>query len=184
LAGNSKMNRNYFLAVVLLLSLIAVSASASLDQLLSDILEKEKQIDSDQIARPSVIESLNANGHVNDALKAAISGDSKALPAALEAAEKNLQTVAKQLPGIVAKGVFKKPLKEPTEVFDPHSNQNIKIANGDEALSEIALLAQDSADAISRIREGKGGQVELAQIVRNSTTISRLILLFYGVATG
>jgi hypothetical protein len=178
------MTRNYFLGVVILFSLVAVSARASFDQLLSDVLSKEKQIDSDQIARPSVIQSLDANGNVNDALKAAISGDSKALPAALDAAENNLLTVAKQLPAIVAKGAFKKPLKEPTEVFDPRSNQNIKILTGDQALSEIALLSQDSADAISRIRQGKGGPVELAQIVRNSTTISRLILLFYSGVAG
>jgi hypothetical protein len=162
-----------------MLGLVAFSARASIDQLMSELVAKEQAIDMDHIARPSVLQSLDANRNVNDALKAAIQGDGKSLPDALTAAQSNLNAVAEQLPGLVKKGIFKRPLNKPITVHDSNTNSDIKIVTGDQALSRIAQLSRESSAAIERIKSEKGGQEELALAVRNSSEISMLILAFY-----
>jgi hypothetical protein len=173
------MIRNTLLSMLAVLGLIAFSARASIDQLMSELVARQQAIDGDHIAKPSVLQSLDANGNVNDALKAAIKGDSKALPDALTAAQSNLDAVAKQLPDLVKKGLFKKPLNKPIKVHDYNTNSDIEIVTGDQALSRIAQLSSESSAAIERINSEKGGQEELALAVRNSSEISMLILAFY-----
>jgi hypothetical protein len=160
---------------------IAGPVHASFDQLTSEVQAKEQKIDSDGLVRAPVLRSLGAACSVNTALQSAISGDSKTLAQTLSMAEQSFRSVARDLPALANQKRFERTVKLPRSV-EPFGHVTV-TTTGDDLLRAIAELARKSADAIARIREGKGGQDELSQIFENSAEISQLILAFYGIPT-
>ena len=178
------MKRAYALLLAAVVACLAVAADASFEQYSEELQKKERLIDSDHQAREPLLQTLDANCNVNNALKAGLTGDPKSFADSLDAAQKKLQSVAQRLPGISEKGRFKQFVKKgvaPT--LHLRSGEFLPIRNGDEMLKAIAVLAQQSADAIERIKTGKGGDEDFSLIATNSAIIPQLILEFYNLQT-
>lgn len=152
---------------------------ASPQDLFRDIVGKQKAVDADQLlTKQFVAPSLQANCDVTSALRDALSGDDKVFGPALERAEENLRGVAKGLPLLAAKRLYRKNVRIPPGVV--LQDEKAKSSpTGDDVLREIARLAGQSADALNAIRSGKGGEEDLATVIRNNGTISQLIFAFY-----
>ncbi len=174
------MKRLYALTIVAAIACIALTAKAALEQYSEELEKKEAITDQDQLVRKPIQGVLDAGCNINNALRAGLSGDSKAFAVSLEAAETQLKSVADQLAPLAEKGTFKKvTLKTPRPLFLPSGT--LLIRTGDDMLKAIATLARRSAEAIARIRNGKGGDEDFAEIVTNSAVISELILQFYSI---
>jgi hypothetical protein len=162
---------------------IAVVAYADFGQYAEDLHAKERTTDPDHLVQTPIQNALQANCNVNDALRAGLTGDSKSFRDALEEAENKLKFVASRLSPLVKEHLFRRVVFEkPRQLALPECTI-ISIRTGDDMLNAIAILAQRSADAIDRIRSGKGRAEDFAEIAENSALISQLILQFYGIAT-
>jgi hypothetical protein len=172
----------YLLSVVAIATAICIAfpAGADFSQYGKDIEDHERATDSDHLARSPIQTALQANCSVNDALRAALSGNGDGFAKALANAQDQLKSVADQLGPLAEKGKFTKVTVRPRVIALPWGTPLV-IHTGDDILRAIATLAQRSADAIARIRNGKGRDEDFAEIAANSAAISRLILEFYGI---
>jgi hypothetical protein len=176
------MKRAYALLLAAVLACLAFAADASFEQSSEELQKKQRLIDSDRQVQEPLLQTLDANCNVNNALKAGLTGDPKGFADSLDAAQKKLRAVAERLPKIAEKGHFKQFVKKGgIPVLQLRSGEVLPIRNGDELLKAIAVLAQQSADAIERIRTGKGGDEDFSLIANNSAIIPQLVLEFYNL---
>jgi hypothetical protein len=169
-----------FVAVVVA-TCVAFTAYADFGQYAEDLRAKERTADPEHLVQAPIQNVLKANCNINDALRAGLAGDSKSFSEALRDAENNLQLVADKLAPIAKERRFMRVILEKPRQFPLPDGTAIQIRTGDDILNAIAALAKRSADAIDRIRIGKGSDDDLAEIARNSGVISQLILQFYGI---
>jgi len=171
--------RKYGAAAVLAASVFwVVTGTASPQDLFEDIVGKQKAVDADHLLTKQFVTPLQANCDISGALQAALTGDNKDFGSALERAEGNLRGVAKGLPLLAAKRLYRKSVKIPAGIVlgDEKARSS---PTGDDVLREIAGLAGHSADALDAIRNGKGGEDDLATVIRNNGIISQLIFAPY-----
>jgi hypothetical protein len=177
------MKRLYALVIVGAIACVALTASAALQQYSDELRRKEQITDPDGLVQKSMQAGLDAGCNINNALRSGLAGDSKSFADSLSGAETQLKNVADQLARIAEQGNFSRiALKTPRALPLPWGTL-IVIRTGDDILKAIATLAQRSADAIAKIRNGKGTDEDFAEIVANSAVISELILQFYGINT-
>jgi hypothetical protein len=172
--------RKYLAAAVLAIGVFwAVTGTPSPQDLFEGIVGKQKAVDADHLlTKQFVIPPLQANCDISAALQAALTGDDKVFGLALERSEENLRGVAKGLPPLAAKRLYRKSVKIPIGIVLEDEKAR-SSPTGDDVLREIARLAGQSADALDTIRNGKGGEDDLATVIKNNGIISQLIFAFY-----
>jgi hypothetical protein len=142
-----------------------------------------EETDPDRLVPGPIQTALDAGCNINSALKSGLAGDSKSFADSLTDAEAKLKSVADKLAPIAERGHFKRiALKTPRSLSLPGGPPMV-IRTGDDMLKAIATLARRSADAIARIKNGKGSDEDFAEIVTNSAVISQMISQFYGIST-
>ena len=104
----------YLVAAVLATSVLwAIAGRTSPQDLFRDIVGKQKAVDADQLlTKEFVTPPLQANCDISAALQAALTGDDKVFGIALERAEENLRGVAKGLPSLATKRLYRKRVKD------------------------------------------------------------------------
>ena len=140
--------------------------------------EREKQ---KSVAAPGVVTALEAGCDVQRALLAAVSGNRGGFSDGLDAAEKKLNTAAKEIDEVAGSDAFTAKIPEPTKV-------SLKVDGADintygDILREISKRVRQSAAAIARMREGHGTEGDIALIAENEAVISNLVSILYGLTT-
>jgi hypothetical protein len=169
--------------IIVAMSCIAVVANADLEQYSEDLHAKARTTDPDQLVQGSVQNALQANCNINDALRNGLSGENKGFADAMRDAEGKLKAVADKLTPVAKEGRFTRVVFQTPKQFSLPGGPSIIIRNGNDILLAIATLAQRSADAIARIRNGTGREEDFAEVTKNSAVISQLILQFYGITS-
>jgi hypothetical protein len=177
------MTRTHAILIFIAAIFFSASAYASFEQLTDELQSKERAIDAQHLAGPALSQTLDANCDVNSALKSVISGEKGGFTGALVASEDRLRTVAKLLPIIAEKGPFNKAIKVGKGVLGLPSVNGAKIETAQDVLLTIAKLANASADAIAKLRDGKGGVDEFSLVIDNSTAITQLVTTFYSISS-
>jgi hypothetical protein len=136
---------------------LTTDAIGSTDDLFNRIVGAQKKIDADKLVSSNVAQILQPNCDISAALQAALNGDNKAFGAALSRAEENLRGAAKNLKPLAQKKLYGKPVKLPPSLL-PQSGSLGSSPTGDQVLGEIARLADESADALEKIKSGTGGE--------------------------
>ncbi len=153
---------------------------ASPEDLFQRLVESQKKVDSDNLITSGVTEALRPNCDISAALHSALTGDNKTFGAALSNAEDSLRSTAKQLQPLSEKKIFRRGIKLLPELSAAtRSIFKSEPRSGDDLLAGIGFLANQSAEALAAIRNGKGGQDELEIVIRNNGLISQLIFAFY-----
>jgi hypothetical protein len=183
--GKSTVNRVRAVVVsaVVSLCLSGGALNASEEQILSSLQEKQKLIDEQGLTKGPLAGSLSANCDISGALKAALAGDSKTFSVALDTAEQNLSSVAKELFEIVKKKQFQTPVtREISRLRLASSSVRLdQIKVGNDILFAIMLLAKHSASILTDLKKGYGGEGTLAVLIENNSDMSQLILAFYSI---
>jgi hypothetical protein len=177
-------NRLGIMIVATATALGIVAASADTSALFKRLYEQSVGNDSDHQSAPGNMGALLAGCNINTALQAIIKGDDKSFNNSIAAAEDSLRSSAKNLEPLSASKRFSKPVKLPPSLV-PSINSSgsgaptTAVPTGDQLLAEIARLATQSANALSEIRNGTGGQSQLELVIRNNGLIAQLIFAFY-----
>lgn len=154
---------------------------AAPEQLGDMLFENQRRLDEKGIATGPNTRALMADCDISRALRFALTGDSKALAAALEEAEANLRKAGDGLRSIAEKNLFSHDVSTSgLTPSSPYLRRN-KITNGNDVVNAIAELAIESADLIARLRTSSSREDDLTALVQNNADISQLILVFYGL---
>lgn len=175
---------------VLLAAVLAAMPATALPQegqggtpeMIRQVMERVREGDSDLQARRPIAEAAKANCSVDDVLSAIATGDETRIAPALEDAARRYRSVADQLDENADLEIFARPIDVSSwsKVTDIDLSE---VKTQADLLRKIAALARDSAEAARRISSGEGKETDLTRIVGNSADISRLIAVFFDLAT-
>lgn len=175
---------------ILLAAVLAAIPAAALSQegqggtpqMLREVMERVRGGDSDLQARGPIAEAAEANCTVDVVLSAIATGDEARIAMALEDAARRYQSVADQLDKSAGLEIFARPIDVGRWSIVTDIDLS-GIRTQADLLRRIAAAARDSADAAQRISRGEGTESDLTRIVTNSADISRLIAMFFDLAT-
>ena len=152
------------------------------DPLLRKLQQKVEEIKA-RDTLPSMEKVGDARCTIEKALTDGLKGASETFKGDLLKAEESLRQAAKMLHGLATEKRFQGGVNAKRLQLISGRVDISKLEIGDNVLEAMAILANDSAEALLEMRNGKVGIENFHRLTLNGADMSQLILLFYSIGT-
>lgn len=170
-----------------ILCIAAASASrAGIEDMINEVINKEKQIDPGRDVRGPFTQVLQAGCQLNEALVAAVAGNVRPLRDALTAASANLRKAAGDLQSAAKDGRYKRLItpKGIKLTSESGAGRASNIFNGQDLVLTIADMAQETAQLLSLMLERDASFGTLSTAIAMTIDMNTLVVAFYSSTVG
>jgi hypothetical protein len=149
-----------------------------IDTLIDNSYSAQKELDPDRLTEKPIQQVAEGGCNINMALKAIIKGNSKEFIEALKMAKSNYELAANSLRSLPNRQKFQRALPANQSALLKYNSKLSDVKTLDDIIMKLEKTASASAGLLTRILSEKGSEVDLHELVQQSTDMTTYVGVF------